>query len=211
MLAALGLAAVVPGVLAVLALHLISPTADISPYRRTISEYAYTSLGWVFNSAVLLISAGSLLILVGLVQGRHLRLWSIGTLTLLAWSVALVVLIIFPKHDWSVGPSTHGQIHRVASVIAFLSVPIAALSVGLRRRAGTAARWAAVFGGLSASIFGCIAWAVLTDSGGSGTPWWRLFPLGLMERGIAFFLILAVLCLGVLALHPRRAATSLPA
>lgn len=200
--------AVAVGASAVLALHVVAPTSSISPLRRTISEYAYTDLGWVFNAGVLTIAIGSALIAAALCGATAMRPSSAGAIAMLTWSVALVVLVIFPKHDWSVGPSSHGSIHRVASLVAFVSVPIAAFAIGRRRPSPTraAGRVAMLFGILAgawlAVLVGGFVVGPLTD-----TPWWQVYPLGLMERGMAFSAVAAVLALGWLAI---RSAASQP-
>jgi hypothetical protein len=51
-LAALGLIGPVVAATLVGALHVLPETADISPVRRTISEYALTESAWAFNLGV---------------------------------------------------------------------------------------------------------------------------------------------------------------
>lgn len=205
----LGMLVLAAGTLAVLALHVLPPTAATSPWRRTISEYAYSSLGWVFDLGVLAVAAGSLLIAVSMWSTRTLRPGSLGSVALVAWTVSLVVLVIFPKHDWSVGPSSHGSIHRVASLVAFISVPIAAVVIARRRsgRLTAPARTALVTGLVSAGWLAFLVGAFLLGPL-TGTPWYRAFPLGLMERGIAVFAVAAVFALGWLALRAARPARS---
>lgn len=200
-----GMAAVLVGTLAVLVLHVVPPTSSTSPYRRTISEYAYSTLGWVFNAGVLAIAAGSLLIAFSLWASRALRPLSVGSLGVVAWGVSLVVLVIFPKHDWSVGPSGHGSIHRVASLVAFFSVPLAAVAIARHRegRLRPPAVLVRIFGVVSGCWLGMLIGGFVLGPI-TGTPWYRVFPLGLMERGMAFFAIAAVLAAGWLAI---RAAT----
>ena len=41
--------------------------------------------------------------------------------------------MLFPKHNWAVGPSANGQIHRAASIVAFLCLPVAVLLLTRRR------------------------------------------------------------------------------
>lgn len=111
-------------------LHVVAPTSDISPYRRTISEYALTEAAAIFNVAVLLLAAGSVATAVAVVGAGLAPLRSGGVVALLLWSVALTVVVWFPKHDWTVGPSTGGTVHRIAGVVAFLSLPAGALLIG---------------------------------------------------------------------------------
>ncbi len=204
-LAATGTAAVAVGSLAILVLHVVPPTSATSPWRRTISEYALSSLGGVFDVGVLSIAIGSLLITASLWTTHTLRPASTGSVALLAWSVGMVLLVIFPKHDWSVGPSTHGSIHRVASLVAFVSVPVAAWTVGRSRSARLAApaRTMLIAGLVSAGWLAVLIGAFLIGPF-TGTAWWLVLPLGAMERGIAFFAVAAVLASGWLAVRSSR-------
>src|SRR5688572_3833289 len=130
LLAILGTVAVAAAVLLLGLLHVVPPTSEISPYRRTISQYALTEAATVFNAGVLLLAAGSILTMIAVVGAGLLPARSGGVLALLLWSVALAAVVYFPKHNWAVGPSTDGTVHRVASVVAFLSLPVGALLIG---------------------------------------------------------------------------------
>lgn len=204
-LPAVGLLVLLAGTAAVLVLHVVPPTAATDPWRRTISEYAYSTLGWVFDLGVLAVAAGSLIITGSLWATRTVRRGSVGSIALLAWSAALVVLVVFAKHDWSVGPSAHGSIHRVASLVAFVSVPLAAVAVARHRsgRLAAPARTALVAGVVSAGWLSFLVGAFVLGPV-IGTPWYRVFPLGLMERGIAVFAVATVLALGWLAWRAAR-------
>jgi len=119
--------AVTAAVLGIGALHVIPPSSALSPYRRTISEYALMETGAIFNVAVLVLAAGSVATVLALVGAALAPARSGGVLALLLWSFALAAVVYFPKHNWAVGPSAEGTVHRVASVVAFLSLPVAAL------------------------------------------------------------------------------------
>ncbi|MEV4411852.1 DUF998 domain-containing protein [Catellatospora sp. NPDC049609] len=198
-LAAAGIVAVLLGMAAVSALHVLPPTADISPVRRTISEYALHETAWVFNLGVLVLAAGSLAVSAALAYAGQVRLASVAGLGLLLWSAGLAAVVYFPKHDWSVGPSLDGHIHRVASLVAFLSLPVGALLVVLawRRDAGRRADvWLTAVPALGAlAMFGVIIGAVLLEPY-TGVDWWQAIPLGAVERGLAAFEVLTVLALG---------------
>lgn len=127
----------------------------------------------------------------------------------LAWSVGLALVVVFPKHDWAVGPSVSGSIHRVASLVAFVSLPIAIVSLARPwvRHAlwGAHARWAFRFGLLSALAFTPILYAVLVNAV-AGTAWWRVLPLGYIERLLVLVEVVAVLVVGVWAIAVARPA-----
>jgi hypothetical protein len=199
LLAIAGMASVTVGVLLIGALHVVPPTSALSPYQRTISQYALTDLATVFNVAVLVLAAGSFATLLALVGGGLATARSAGALALLVWSVALAAVVYFPKHNWSMGPSIDGTIHRVASVVAFLSLPFAALLIGRAWRAHPRwrghASWVLGMGLWSLLCFAPIAIAFAAQPW-TGVAWWRAIPLGAVERMLAISEVATVLTLG---------------
>jgi hypothetical protein len=198
------------------ALHVLPATADISPVRRTISEYALTDTAWAFNVGAITLALGSLAILIGIIRAGLARPGSAGTLLSVAWALALLTVVVFPKNNWAVGPSASGQIHRVASLVAFLCLPVAVMLLTRRRRgnadrtdgASRAAFWLAA---ASLAWFAplLVAWLL---SPVTGTPWYRAVPLGLLERGLVLCEVTAVIVLGVWVLTAtRRSRALLPA
>ncbi len=194
----LGLLGLLAGVAVMLSLHVLPPTSGISPVRRTISEYALGSSKWVFDLSVLLVAIGSAVGFLAIARRRAARPFALGLGAV--WTVSLLVVVAFTKTDWSVGPSVGGSIHRYASVAAFVSLPLAVILV-----AGTAFphsrrwRWSARgLGIVSLLWFGSIVLGVVAMLAG-GPPWWRVVPLGLVERIVAGSAVaaLAVLLLGL--------------
>lgn len=207
--AGLGLLAL--GSLLVLLLHVLPPSDQINPMTRTISEYALGANGWMFDVGVLALAAGSMLVLAGLVRAGVVRALSGSALFVTLWSGALAVLVFFEKYDFATGERTgaSGMIHRIASLVAFLSLPTAALlaSRGAARRnpawrrPAAWTRWAALASWATLSLLlYAVAQSFVTD-----VSWWRVFPLGGMERLIALAEIVTVFTMGNWA---RRAATA---
>lgn len=206
------LVAVAGTVLIFVALHVLPPTDHISPVTRTISEYALTSSAWAFDLGVLLLVAASVAVFSGLVLLGRLRTVSVATVFGALWAAGLLTLVSFPKHNWALGSvSTTGQVHRLASLVAFLALPVAVISIARRRgRAAhpAPARSAFWLGVLALAWFSPLLYAVLTGPL-TGTPWWQAIPLGLVERGLALTEVLAVVALAVLlATSSRRTPTS---
>ncbi|WP_309116435.1 DUF998 domain-containing protein [Saccharothrix sp.] len=171
--------------------------------RRTISEYALGPHRWVFDTAVVLLALGTVAIVAVLVR-RGITKWSSGgAIAFLAWSVGLALVVVFPKHNWAEGPSTSGTIHRIASLVAFISLPIAAMLLArpwLKDAVwGGHARWTFRFGLLSALAFTPIVYAILVNAL-VGTAWWRVLPLGYVERLLVFVEVVAVLVVAVWAI-----------
>jgi hypothetical protein len=198
MLAILGTGAVVVAVAVLGLLHVVPPASQISPYRRTISEYALTDAAAFFNVGVLLLAAGSVATLLALVGARLLPARSGGVLALLLWSAALAAVVYFPKHNWAVGPSFDGTVHRFASVVAFLSLPVGALLLGRawwrHPRWRVHAGWTWGLGVWSLLCFTPIVAAIVAQPW-TGVAWWRAIPLGAVERVLALSEVGIVLAL----------------
>jgi len=203
-----GIVASAAAVVLILALHMVPPTAQLDPFRRTISQYAATESGWVFNVAVLALAAGSLAILGALAVTRIAAALSVGSLALLLWSAALVAVVIFPRYNPAGGSAMTGGIHRAVSLVAFLSLPVAALLLArpwLRHPVWQAhARSVFALGLTSLLCFAPIGIAILTQPL-TGLRWWQAIPLGAVERLLALAEVLAVLALGWWAARAGRA------
>ena len=212
LLAAVGLAGAAVVVILIGVLHFLPATSGISPISRTISEYALTDVGWMFNLGVLSLAAGSLAIFAAVVRAGLARPGAAGIWLGGCWSAALTVIVLFPKHNWAVGPSANGQIHRAASIVAFLCLPVAVLL--LTRRRGVprrdhpiAARFAWWLAVASLAWFVPIVGALALSSA-IRTPWWQAIPLGLVERGLVMCEVLAIIALGVWVLTVTRRTRS---
>lgn len=201
------LIAVVGTVLIFAALHLVPPTSDISPVTRTISEYALTTSAWAFNLGVLLLVAASVAVFSGVAMLGRVRV--VGAVFGAIWAAGLLTLVSFPKHNWALGSvSNTGQVHRLASLVAFLALPIAVITIARRRGRATdqpSARWAFWLGLLSLAWFSPMLYAIFTAPL-TGTPWWRAIPLGLVERGLALTEVLSLVALAVLVLRSARSS-----
>jgi len=216
--ARLGIAGLLLGSAIIAALHVVGPGRAISPIRRTISEYMLTSAAWAFDLGVLAVAAGSTAILVAVARSAR-GASRLGLLLAALWVAGLVTLVAFPKADWALGPSTSGQVHRVASMVAFLALPFAVVAllaprVGRGPGRGTA-RW-----GVGLALAG-LAWfapiVVAIASAANGGRWWTAVPLGLVERGMAVTEVAAMLVVGVWAVRfgarvtePARAPVPAP-
>ncbi|GAA3159757.1 DUF998 domain-containing protein [Planomonospora alba] len=207
-----GLGAVGAGAAIVLGLD-VAYLAEIDPLRRTISEHGLGEHGWLFALGLGLLAAGSLAIGASLVGRGVAAVRSFGTVALAAWSAGLLVAAWFPKHDWSVGPSLSGSIHRVGGIVAFLSLPLAALVIARPWRRHPEWRRPAL--AVLALGLGSLLWVLgiagaVVAAESSGLPWWRVMPLGLVERGMAVTEVAALVALGVWAARGGGAGQSVP-
>jgi hypothetical protein len=172
------------GAALILLLQFIPPTDQISALRQTISQYGLSQNSWIFDVAVLLIVIGSI---AGFATLRWSRAISAASLVFGSlWTVGMLVVVLFPKHDWATGPHAGftGLLHRYASVVAFACLPIAVLcAVGKAFPDSAPARWLARLLAVAAlGWFAVILGAVVVTGGGA---WWQVIPLGLVERGMA--------------------------
>jgi hypothetical protein len=130
---------------------------------------------------------------------------------LLLWCVGLAAVVYFPKHNWALGPSSHGTVHRVASLVAFISLPVGALVIAWTWRRVAAWRGRALFCAgfavIALLLVGVIAGAFALQPF-TGVRWWQVIPLGAVERALAMAEICVVLNLGWWA---STAALSFPA
>ena len=195
------LGAVASAVLVLMLAVFASTVSGVDPLRRTISEYGLTADAVVFNTAVVALAAGCLALYGALLVRGDFRGVSVASVLWLLGTFALLVLVVYPKHNWAIGPSTSGQVHRVASLVAFLALPVAVLLVARRGLRGPrrGAAWAALLLAVgSLAWFGVILGAVALRPV-TGLPWWQTIPLGLVERGVAGFEVAAVVALAVWA------------
>lgn len=188
-----GIAALVVGAGLVLLLQVIPPTDEISATRRTISEYGLSDHKWVFDLAVVLVALGSAAGLA--VLHRQDRLPVAAALLGTLWTVGLLVIVAFPKPDWATVSRADfgGTLHRIASVVAFVALPLAVL-VASRAAfpSSPGRRWVArVLAVTSLGWFAVILGAVVVAAV-EGGRWWTLIPLGLVERGMALTELIAL-------------------
>lgn len=185
-------------------MHLLAPWSRHDPVRRTISEYAVGAGGWLFDVAVLGLVVATVAVVVGL-RARGL-VPTTAVVLFGIWCVGLVLVVVFEKTNWSVGPSLSGYIHRYASLAAFFALPGAGLVVARRYRGEVWARWVTAFSVVALASFLPIIGAIALNPV-LATPWYRAVPLGLIERVLSLAEVLVIVVLG---LRAARTAESGP-
>lgn len=197
--ARVGLAAIAAAVVLVGALDL-HEASEFTLLRRTISQHGLGPHAWVFALAMVLLGCGSAAVTVAVVRRRLGRALSAEVLALHCWSAGLVVVGLVPKHNWAVGPSMSGYVHRYAGLVAFVCLPIAALVISARWWRHPLSRWparcVALFGGLAVLWMTGIG-VVIVQAVQDDLPWWRAMPLGAVERVLALIEVATVIALGV--------------
>ncbi|CAM3712133.1 DUF998 domain-containing protein [Kibdelosporangium persicum] len=195
----LGLVGVAASVVLIGLLHVLPPSSQVNVVRRTVSEYALLEDAWVFNVGVLALAAGSFAVIAALVGRGVIRAVSPASVLIAVWALCLIAVVVFPKNNWAIGPSVGGMIHRYASVVAFLTLPIAAIIVGRAARAA----WPVWLGVLSLGWFALILGAVVLQPF-TGVRWWVAIPLGAVERGLLITEVAAVAALACVGLSSLR-------
>ncbi|MGU3435829.1 DUF998 domain-containing protein [Actinomycetes bacterium M1A6_2h] len=213
--AATGVAALAVAVVMVGGLDLRNALTSADELRRTISQYGLGPDRWIFTLGVLALAVGSVLVLAPLVH-RGITSWRSGaSIAMWLWAIGLVIVVAVPKQDWSQPQSIGGDIHRLASVVAFVALPFAAILLSRRWRRdevwGRCARWTFGLGVLAAVAFVPLIYSIV-GSLLTGTPWYRLITLGWVERVLVVAEVLAVISIGVwaLAVSRGRARSSAP-
>ena len=202
-----GIAGALAAVVLIGALDVWTARWPRNPLWRTISEYALGPLRPVFDVGVALLSLGSAAVLVALLWRGLAKPWSGGLIALGLWSAGLAMVVVFPKHDWAVGPSWNGYLHQFGSLMAFIALPIAAIKLGRAWRGHAEwqaqARWSQRLGWLSYGWFAILP-ASLVYARFSPLAWWEVVPLGLVERLLTLTEVVAVLLLAVWVLRADR-------
>ncbi|GAA2905290.1 hypothetical protein GCM10010472_74400 [Pseudonocardia halophobica] len=201
------------GIAVVLILGLTLAVSRVDPVRRTISEYAlHPDLKPVFDVGVLAFAAAALCVLVAHARAGLVRAVSGASSGLVLAAVGLVAVVVFEKTNWAVGPSVGGTIHRYASLVAFLALPVAAILVARRyRRAAAPERgpWARPAAWVRWLAVASLLWFTpilvgFAQRPFTGVSWWQAVPLGLIERGLALTEVLVVVALGLWGLAAAR-------
>jgi hypothetical protein len=189
-LARLGVACVAMSLALFAWLHLTPPSAQVDWRTRTLSQYALLENGWTFDVATLLLAAGSAAVLAALIRAARIGPRSGTAAGVALWIAGLVGVVLFEKHDWTAGPSMNGDIHRVASLLAFLSLPVGALL--------TRSRAIVLAGLVSLLCFSPILWALAAQTW-TGERWWRAIPLGTVERALCASEVITLLLMAAWA------------
>ncbi|MFI6505108.1 DUF998 domain-containing protein [Nonomuraea typhae] len=114
------------------------PDPYLDPVNVTVSEYAVADRGGVTEAGMAVLGLGSFVLLVALRAAgapiRGLPQWLLGI-----WSGALIVAAVVPTTPIGADLTMTGQIHRMVSIAAFVSLPAAAALLVPRFAAD--ARW----------------------------------------------------------------------
>ncbi|HEX3789561.1 MAG TPA: DUF998 domain-containing protein [Pseudonocardiaceae bacterium] len=201
-----GLLAFVVAAVMMVGLHLLPDWGGVNPIFGMLSDYGVTRYGWVFDSALDIMSIGSLAIMVkmvwhGVLRGRP------ASILMFSWCIFLVGIASFTKDPNSGTDSVRGAIHLYSTAAACASLPFASLVIGWQhRKHPNWRRFALTSQGLSLASVPCllpflISFFVIRMTHSSGTSG---VPTGLVERLMG---LVDIAILVVLALWAHRAST----
>ena len=203
------LIAVVVATVMVIWLHLLPNWGGVNPVTGMLSDYGILPDGWVFDTALDIISLASAAVLVKMARYGVLR-ERIELIAMASWCVCLAGVAAFTKDPNSGSETLRGAVHLYSTAAACGSLPLAALMTGWHhRRSPEWRRWAWISQGLAVLSVPFVSPFVisffvirLTHS-----PGLNAVPTGLVERLMG---LLDLVILVVLALWAQRAAQRRP-
>ncbi|MFJ8576944.1 DUF998 domain-containing protein [Micromonospora sp. NPDC093277] len=179
---------------------------DLDPWSLTVSDFAVSDRGGVIDVAMALLAAATAVLIPALWRtgsgsepggsrpggdgrarsGRTRRRLRVAGVLLAAWTAGLVTAAVVPTNEPGLPMDTAAYLHRYASVVAFLALPVAGwLLAG--HLGGRTAGWLRALTLASLLLAGAMVW--------SAYPGDRLL-LGLAER---LLIVTEVTLLAVLA------------
>lgn len=172
------------GLFTAVVLHIVS---SHDPVYDTLSSYTVTDRGeGMLAASVLSLAVGSLAVL-GALHAAGVPLSRTTRLLLALWSLGLAAAAVFPASYPAAPDPVSGEIHLYACLVAFLSLPGAAISL-LETLRGREERVAVVRAiRLSVAAFGLFALSFLfVRLAEAGAEPFRaisdVFPIGVMQR-----------------------------
>lgn len=148
---------------------------DLSPLTLTISDFAVSDRGGVIDVAMVVLALATVALLYGLRRAGRPRPHRVGTAELLlgAWVAGLLLAAVVPTNEPGTAMTTAAYLHRYASVVAFLALPVGGWLLARRPDLAPAARTLRTLVLLSLALAAAMVW--------SAYPGDR-FLLGLAER-----------------------------
>ena len=128
-----GLLAVAVAVVMVVGLHLLPDWGGVNPMTGMLSDYGVLPDGWVFDTALDIMSVGSVAVLVkmawhGVVRGRTTYALFVS------WCVCLIGIATFTKDPNTAAQTFRGSLHLWWTAAACVSLPIASMVIGWQHR-----------------------------------------------------------------------------
>jgi Protein of unknown function (DUF998) len=127
------MAAVFVATVMVVVLHLLPEWGGVNPITGMLSDYGVRPDGWVFDTALDIMSLGSVALLVkmawhGVVRGRA------PFILMVSWCVCLVGIASFTKDPNTSAQTFRGALHLYSTAAACFSLPVAGMVLGWQHR-----------------------------------------------------------------------------
>ncbi|MET7468521.1 DUF998 domain-containing protein [Micromonospora sp. NPDC005686] len=142
---------------------------DLDPWSLTVSDFAVSDRGGAIDTAMAVLAAAGLVLLPEL---RRAGAGRVPLALLAAWSAGLLAATVVPTNEPGTPMDTAAYVHRYASVLSFLALPVAAWLLARHPVAGASA-WLRGLTVASLVLAGAMIW--------SAYPGDRAL-LGLIER-----------------------------
>ncbi|MEV4386705.1 DUF998 domain-containing protein [Micromonospora sp. NPDC049580] len=167
---------------------------DLNPWALTISDFAVSDRGGVIDVAMVVLALATVAVMYGLRRtgpppGRAVEL------LLGAWVAGLLLAAVVPTNEPGTAMTTAAYLHRYASVVAFLALPVGGWLLARRPDLDAAARTLRALTLLSLTLAAAMVW--------SAYPGDRVL-IGLAER---LLIVTEVAVLGTVAVIQTRRIT----
>ncbi|MFG2099145.1 DUF998 domain-containing protein [Micromonospora echinaurantiaca] len=188
---------------------------DLNPWSLTVSDYAVSDRGGVIDVAMVVLAVATAALLPALrraatspdgsrpeARQTDARQTGAGRLTevlLAAWVGGLLLAAVVPTNEPGLPMDTAAYVHRYASVVAFLALPVGGWLLA-RRLPDAAGRWVRGFALASLALAAVMVW--------SAYPGDRVL-LGLIER-LLILTEVALVATVALTLLRRRVEHAVP-
>ncbi|MEU7608599.1 DUF998 domain-containing protein [Micromonospora sp. NPDC049204] len=133
---------------------------DLSPWALTISDFAVSDRGGVIDVAMVVLALATVALLCGLRRTGPPRPRA-GTAELLlgAWVAGLLLAAVVPTNEPGTAMTTEAYLHRYASVVAFLALPVSGWLLARRPALAPAARTLRTLVLLSLALAAAMIWS----------------------------------------------------
>ncbi|MGC4878097.1 DUF998 domain-containing protein [Micromonospora sp. DT43] len=134
---------------------------DLNPWALTISDFAVSDRGGVIDVAMVVLALATVALLYGLRRADPTRPRSSPTAELLlgAWVGGLLLAAVVPTNEPGTAMTTAAYLHRYASVVAFLALPVGGWLLARRPDLTPAARTLRTLVLLSLALAAAMVWS----------------------------------------------------
>ncbi|MFG1914227.1 DUF998 domain-containing protein [Micromonospora sp. NPDC048898] len=169
---------------------------DLDPWALTISDFAVSDRGGAIDVAMVVLALATVALLYGLRRtGPPRPLTGTAELLLGGWVGGLLLAALVPTNEPGTAMTTAAYVHRYASVVAFLALPVGGWLLARRPELAPAARTLRTLVLLSLTLAAAMIW--------SAYPGDRML-IGLAER---LLILTEVAVLATVAMTQTRRVT----